>query len=140
MKSATTAPAKLTDAEIQYLNKSEICRLATASKDGQPHVVPVSHLYRSGFVYIAVDYGTKKLKNLRENPQAALVVDTFRPVRAVMVQGTVKIIERGEEYRDVYKEFHSKFEWVRRDPWKEGEAPFVKMTPTHKVSWGFRKK
>jgi len=130
---------KLSESEIQYLNKSEICRFATSSKDRQPHVVPVSHLYNDGHIYVAVDYGTKKLKNLRENPKAAMIVDSYSPMRAVMIQGSVKLLEKGEEYREIYKLFHSKFAWVRRDPWKEGEAPFVKMTLTHKVSWGFRK-
>src|SRR5712692_8765746 len=70
---------KISDSEIQYLDKSEICRFATTSKDGQPHVVPVSHLYNDGHIYVAVDYGTKKLKNLRESPKAAMIVDSYTP-------------------------------------------------------------
>ncbi len=137
--SSKEGKVRLSDSEIQYLDKSEICRFATASKNGHPHVVPVSHLYNNGYIYVAVDYGTKKLKILRENPKAALIVDSYSPMRAVMVQGSVKLLYNGEESPEIYKLFHSKFAWVRRDPWKEGEAPFVKMTPTHKVSWGFRK-
>jgi|SRR5215831_4906397 len=134
-----TEPVKFTDQEIKFLNEEEICRLATASKSGELHVVPVSHLFHNGFIYIAVDYGTKKLKNLKENPRAAIVVDTLGPNRALMTRGPVKLIEKGEEYRETYKQFHSKFSWVRRAPWKEGEAPFVKITPTSKTSWGIRR-
>ncbi len=132
-------PVKFTEPEAAFLNKEEICRLATASKSGELHVVPVSHLLHNGFLFIAIDYGTKKLKNLRENPRAALVVDTLGPNRALMIRGPVKLIEKGEEYREIYKLFHSKFSWVRHAPWKEGEAPFVKLTPTFKTSWGIKR-
>ena len=57
------------------LEGADVCRLATASKDGMPHVTPVIYALDGDKVVIAVDYGTKKLANLRENPKASLVVD-----------------------------------------------------------------
>jgi hypothetical protein len=33
--------------------------------------------------------------------------------------------------------FHEKFDWVKKDPWKQGEAPFIEVIPKTKVSWGF---
>ncbi len=36
----------------------------------------------------------------------------------------------------IYAVFHKKFGWVRADPWKEGEAPFIRIKPWWKVSWG----
>lgn len=53
--------------------------MTTASKDAQPHVVPIIYAMDGQDIIIAVDYGTKKLKNLRENPEAALVVDEYGP-------------------------------------------------------------
>jgi len=32
--------------------------------------------------------------------------------------------------------FSEKFTWVRNDPWKENEAPFLKIIVSNKVSWG----
>ena len=46
------------------------------------------------------------------------------------------IIENGTEFKNLYDLFYKKFEWVRRDPWKEGEAPFLKIIPSGKTSWG----
>ena len=68
----------------------------------------------------------------------ALVVDIYSSVenKAVCVQGTAEIIESGQEFARLYSMFHNRFEWVRLDSWKEGEAPFVKVTPRNKVSWG----
>ncbi len=124
------------DREVKFLEQNEICRIATASKKNELHIVPVSYVWNDGFLYVVTDYGTRKLKNLRENPNAAVLVDTNATSKVMMVSGRVQLIEKGEEYRRIYKLFHSRLGWVKRDPWKEGEAPFVKITPTFKASWG----
>jgi hypothetical protein len=46
------------------------------------------------------------------------------------------LVETGEEFKRLYKIFEKKFEWVRNDPWREGDSPFVKVQPDNKVSWG----
>ncbi len=124
------------DREVKFLEQNEMCRIATASKKNELHIVPVSYVWNDGFVYVVTDYGTRKLKNLRENPNAAILIDTSGTSKVLMVSGTVQLIEKGENYRRIYKLFHSRLDWVKRDPWKEGEAPFVKLTPTFKASWG----
>ncbi len=130
---------KLSPKEVKFLEQNEMCRFATASRSGEPHVVPVSYLWEDSFAYIVTDYGTKKLRNLRENPQAAILVDTAGTQKLLLISGPVELIEKGEEYRRLYKLFHSRLDWVKRDPWKEGEAPFVKITPTFKSGWGMGK-
>jgi len=67
---------KLSPKEVKFLEQNEMCRFASASKSGEPHVVPVSYVWEDNFAYIVTDYGTRKLRNLRENPQAAILVDT----------------------------------------------------------------
>jgi uncharacterized protein len=127
---------KLSAGEIDFLKENEMCRLATASKIGEPHVVPVSYVWDENSAYIVTDYGTRKLKNMKENPHAAVLVDASGTRKLLLISGPVEIIDKGEEYRRLYKLFHSKLGWVRRDPWKEGEAPFIKITPTFKTGWG----
>jgi uncharacterized protein len=124
-------------AERDFLSSNEACRIATCH-DGTPHVVPVSYITEDDSFYIATDYGTKKYDNIKHNKRVALVVDVYSSVgnSAVCVQGTAEIVEKGEEFARLYKIFHDRFEWVRHDPWKEGEAPFLKVTPINKVSWG----
>jgi PPOX class probable F420-dependent enzyme len=127
---------KFTPKEEAFLKSNEVCRLATASKEGRPQVTPVMYaLDGVGFV-IAVDYGTKKLKNVTENPSVALVVDRLRPTRAVTVEGTCKVHERGVEYLRLLELLMIKFEFYRKDPWGEGESPIFRITPTKAVSWG----
>jgi PPOX class probable F420-dependent enzyme len=127
---------KFTLKEEAFLKSNEVCRLATASKEGRPQVTPVMYaLDGIGFV-IAVDYGTKKLKNVKENPSVALVVDRLRPTKAVTVEGTCKVHERGAEYLRLLELLMTKFEFYRKNPWGEGESPIFRITPTKAVSWG----
>jgi general stress protein 26 len=85
--------------------------------------------------YIATDYDTTKCRHLKENPKVSLVVDTVSPNKAVIVQGKATLIERGKEFDDLYAVFYQRFSWVRGDPWKPGEAPFIKVVPVMKSSW-----
>ncbi|MDA4128489.1 MAG: pyridoxamine 5'-phosphate oxidase family protein [Thaumarchaeota archaeon] len=66
---------------MKFLRDNTLCRLATASKDLQPQVTPVIYAMDGADVIIAIDYGTRKLKNLRENPKVAVLVDHDRQNR-----------------------------------------------------------
>lgn len=115
----------------------EEARIATVNGK-MPHVKPVAYIFEDGAFYIATDYDTRTYKNIKKNPRAAITVDIYRPGgnKAVLSQGKVEVIEKGDRFAEIYKKFHTKFAWVRRDPWKEGEAPFLKIIPITKTSWG----
>ena len=125
------------DIEIQFLKSMEECRIATTHAD-IPHVKPVSYIFENGKFYIATDYDTRTFKNLKENPRIALVVDVYKHEghKAVSIQGDIRIIENGDEFQTIYIKFHEKFEWVRKEPWNENEAPFIVIEPKSKISWG----
>ena len=127
---------KFTAKESAFLKANEGCRVATCTKN-VPHIVPVTYYFEDGFFYFATDYDTKKYANLKKNNKIAISVDIYSPGKhkAVLVQGTTKFIERGPEFKRLYDIFYKKFAWVRACPWKEDEAPFVKITPKTKVSW-----
>lgn len=132
------AKLKFSNLEKNFLERNEACRVATCSQNRTPHVVPVSYLFENGTFYFATDYGTKKLQNIMSNPKVALSVDVYSSIgnKAVCIQGKAHVIDRGEEFERLYKIFYRRFEWVREDPWTEGEAPFVRVEPIRKVSWG----
>jgi nitroimidazol reductase NimA-like FMN-containing flavoprotein (pyridoxamine 5'-phosphate oxidase superfamily) len=128
----------LTDRGLDYLRKHELGRLATASTDARPHVVPVMYAMDGDDVVIAIDYGTKKLKNLRENKMVALVVDEYGPgggISGVMLQGTCEMTEKGKEYLRLLKVLFDRFEVYRKNPWGEGESPIVKIHVEKCVVW-----
>ena len=137
-RSINNNKVKFTKNEEQFLLENEACRVATSHND-IPHITPVTYIYENGFFFMATDYNTRKYKNLKLNKNIALAVDIYNSSvenKAVIIQGTVDIIERGEEFKRLYQKFDKVFEWVRNDPWKEGEAPFIKVNPFSKVSWG----
>jgi nitroimidazol reductase NimA-like FMN-containing flavoprotein (pyridoxamine 5'-phosphate oxidase superfamily) len=113
-------------------------RLATVSRDGVPHVVPVCYVFQERHFVIATDYGTRKYRNILANEKVAFLVDVYRPNRGVLVQGAASVLERGFEFQEAYRLFYRKFSWVRADPWKEGEAPLIRIEPTVKSSWGLK--
>jgi uncharacterized protein len=128
---------RFTRAEVDFLKENEACRVATCH-DNIPHVAPVSYVFEDGLFYFATDVETRKFENLKKNRRVALAVDIYSSTgnSAVIVQGRAELIERGSEFTRLYRTFEKKFAWVRADPWKEGEAPFVKVIPTNKASWG----
>jgi nitroimidazol reductase NimA-like FMN-containing flavoprotein (pyridoxamine 5'-phosphate oxidase superfamily) len=130
--------ASLTQKERKFLLENETCRIATSHND-IPHVVPVAYIYDRGNVIFVTDYGTRKYKNLEVNKNISVVVDVYDPSgenKSIVLRGKAVIIERGAEFRRLYRIFNRRFEWVRNNPWKEGEAPFVKVNTLNKVSWG----
>jgi uncharacterized protein len=130
--------SKFNKKEEKFLLENEVCRLSTSHND-IPHITPVTYIYEKNFLFFATDYETRKYKNIKVNNKIAAAIDTYSSSvenKAVIIQGIADIIEGGREFRDLYRKFSKKFEWVRKDPWKEGEAPFIKMRVTNKLSWG----
>jgi len=52
-----------------------------------------------------------------------------------MIKRVTEIIEHRDEFKTIYKKFYDKFVWVRRDPWNEYEAPFIKNKSIKKANW-----
>ena len=127
-----------TQNEVEFLKTNEAARFATSHED-IPHVKPVSFIFDTHIV-IATDYETRSFQNVKLNQKVAIVIDSYKSGnhKAICIQGKASIIENGHEFKKLYDLFYEKFEWVRRDPWKEGEAPFLKIIPYGKSSWGLK--
>jgi len=108
-----------TEDEMAFITQSRLARVATASKDCQPHVVPVVYEF-DGTAFYFTGWRlekTLKFRNLVENEKVALVIDdvlTVRPwrPRGVEVRGVAEVGDQGGRY-------------------------YVKVTPRWKRSWGF---
>ena len=130
---------EFTKVEEEFLLSIEEARIATSHGD-IPHVKPVSFIYHDSIIFIATDYQTRTFKNVKINPKASVAIDVYESGKhkAVCIQGKVEIIEKGHEFLQIYKMFEKKFTWVRNEPWKENEAPFLKIIATNKTSWGLK--
>ena len=123
--------------EIEFLKTLEAARIATSHQD-IPHVKPVSFVFYKKCIIVATDYDTRTFANIKTNSNTGMVIDIYKSGqhKSVCIQGKTEIIEQGEEFQKLYKLFYEKFEWVKKDPWKEKESPFLKIIPKHKISWG----
>lgn len=123
--------------EIEFLKELEEARIATSHND-IPHVKPVSFVFVNNSIVVATDYNTRTFNNLKLNSKVGIVIDIYKSGehRAICIQGDVKIIEKGSDFKMLYDIFYEKFAWVKKDPWKENESPFLKIMPKNKISWG----
>ena len=87
----------------RLLAAARVARLATASPDGVPHLVPVTFALEGDTVYTAVDGKPKttarlrRLDNIRRNPAVALLADYYAEDWAALwwarADGTASVIE-----------------------------------------------
>ena len=91
--------------ELEYLRSQRLARLATADQRGAPHVVPLAlHLSADGRA-IEVSgrsfASTKKYRNIKANPQVAILVDDLASVdpwvpRGIEIRGSAQLHEPGD--------------------------------------------
>jgi PPOX class probable F420-dependent enzyme len=126
-----------TEAEDQFLRAHSLARLATVSPDGLPHVVPVGYAFDGRLFYASTKPGTRKLRNLRANPHAAVLVDEpGKPRRAILIQGIIDQLENGAEWQEALGIIVGQ----RGASWgfREGEQVILRLRPITKVSWGLQ--
>lgn len=96
----------LTEKEACFLCRGGLARLATVSRDGQPHVVPVAYEFDGQFLYFSGHNLSRSLKfrHILNNQKVALVVDEVVSVspwraRGIEVRGVAQVLnERGRPY------------------------------------------
>ncbi len=122
----TIYDSPFTDAELGYLHAQRLGRLATVDAGGAPQNNPVGFVVNGDLGTIDV-FGrrlgtTRKFRNLRTNPQVALVVDDLASVDPWEV--------RGVEIRGVA-------EAVAEDhpPLRSMSAEVIRIRPTRIISW-----
>ncbi len=102
-------PARLTERQRRFLEHSRVGHLATADAGGAPHLIPVCYAVAGTNLYITVDekpkrqdIPLKRVRNIRENPQAAFIVDRYdedwRRLGWVMLRGPAEILDSGAEH------------------------------------------
>ena len=102
-------PAKPTERQRRFLDDSRVGHLATSDASGAPHLIPVCYAADDRTLYITVDekpkrhdIPLKRVRNIRDNPQAAFVVDRWdedwRRLGWVMLRGHAEILESGPEH------------------------------------------
>jgi PPOX class probable F420-dependent enzyme len=121
-----------------------VARLATADAGGRPHVVPVCFVLDGSTLYITIDekpkrgVPLKRVRNIAENPNVALVVDRYdedwTQLAWVMLRGPAEILETGAE--------HDQAQALLRDKYAQLAAmhiaalPVIALRVERATAWG----
>lgn len=132
---------KFSEKEIRFLTYIRVGRLATT--DGEAiHLVPICPVFDRTVFYMATHAKTRKVRNLRTNHNATLLIDQYsedwmRHV-AVMMTGTVDIIETGSEFDRRKALLEAKFQQYNElFPIREGESVILCFKPAKAVTWDY---
>jgi nitroimidazol reductase NimA-like FMN-containing flavoprotein (pyridoxamine 5'-phosphate oxidase superfamily) len=132
---------RLSGKVLAFVRTQRVARLATVGADRVPHNVPVCTVNISGHIYFASAANARKIRNVRRNPNVALVFDHYTErwpqLAGVTINGTATVIERGAAFTRARLSLYRKYrQYARLAPVEERESVIVRVTPTACQSWG----
>jgi PPOX class probable F420-dependent enzyme len=132
----------------RFLEAHRLGHLATAGVDGAPHVVPVCYALDDAALYFVADEKPKRgnardllrLRNLRANPRAALVVDDYdedwRRLAWVLVRGPARELLDASEHAAALRLLRARYAQYRGMALDDPLAhPVVRIEPARVVTW-----
>ena len=138
----------LTESQARFLAEARVGRLATADSAGRPHAIPVCFAFDGQAIYIVLDRKPKsveltrlrRVRNILDNPQAALVVDhwdeDWNALRYVLVACAAALLDgAGEEEARAVSMLRDKYRQYREMD-LDGN-PVIKLTPQRFTAWSF---
>ena len=137
---------ELSASALRLIRSARVAHLATADKSGQPHVIPICFVFDGKQFYSPIDEKPKRaaptqlkrLKNIAENPNVALVIDRYdedwRKLAYVLVFGRARVINRGIAHRHAVRRLRRKYPQYRR--MAIDRRPLIVITPKRSTAWG----
>jgi PPOX class probable F420-dependent enzyme len=109
---AAVMPLRLSAEEVDVLLAQRlIANLASINPDGSVHLVAMWFRRDGDRILFPTSHHTRKARNLRERPQATVMVDRSRDgldLKGVLVRGTAELVE-GEEARALNRSIHARY-------------------------------
>ncbi|HXG03882.1 MAG TPA: pyridoxamine 5'-phosphate oxidase family protein [Candidatus Binatia bacterium] len=126
----------------KFLETARVVRLATVSRDGRPHVVPVCHAVEGDQVYIGTDRSGQKVRNIRATGRAALVadhyVDSWKGLRGVSVSGRADLFTRGPVFERGVRALYRKYpHYPRVAALEPGDSAIIRVKVERVMSWKY---
>jgi PPOX class probable F420-dependent enzyme len=136
------------DACLSRFAAARVARLATASADGRPHLVPVTFALVGERVVTAVDQKPKattrlrRLRNIAENPVVSVLADRYdddwRTLWWVRADGTATVYvgpSTGPDRSEAVEALVSKYPQYRREP---PGGPVIAVDVSSWSGWSYR--
>ena len=132
--------------ERRFVDTRRIAHLATADAAAAPHVVPVCFGLMDDTLYNTIDRKPKRasdrplkrLGNILENPQAAIVFDHYdedwRRLAWVMVRGRAEILTDGPEHGRAQSLLQARYSQLAA--MQLAELPVIAIRIERVASWG----
>jgi PPOX class probable F420-dependent enzyme len=129
----------------EFLREARIAHLATSSKHGKPHVVPLCYVYDGTSIYSSIDEKRKRANpnqlrrvlNIIENPHVSMVVDQYaedwNKLRYVLVQGSARIVHEGDEHKRAVSMLREKYPQYQAMALEK--RPVIKIDPVKITAW-----
>jgi len=129
----------------ELLVESRLAHLATSTKRGKSHVVPICYVYDGGTFYSSIDEKPKRkssnqlrrVLNIVENPSVSLLIDQYEEnwnkLKYVIIRGSAEIIHAGIEHERALQLLREKYVQYRR--MKLEGRPVIKIKPVSVFSW-----
>ncbi|MFQ6055970.1 MAG: pyridoxamine 5'-phosphate oxidase family protein [Methanosarcinales archaeon] len=145
-------PVKIPEEMLNILYSNYFGYVCTSDQNNRPHITPVFFIYDyiHQKIFFITNNKSKKVKNIKENPNTCITIDIRDPIdpfnnEGVMAQGKAEIMEYGpiyflpEEtlrlYYDIYLEFKDKYhEIVENKPLGESDV-IVQINIEKMVYW-----
>jgi PPOX class probable F420-dependent enzyme len=131
-----------------FLETHRVGHLATAGADGAPHVIPVCYALDEGALYFVADEKPKRrpprellrLRNLRANPRAALVVDDWDEdwtrLAYVLVRGPARVLADPAAHAAALRRLRARYPQYLRMALDDPERnPIVRIDPARVTLW-----
>jgi PPOX class probable F420-dependent enzyme len=137
---------ELSTGASRLLLSARVAHLATASAKGQPHVIPICFAYDGKSFFSPIDEKPKRaaprklkrVRNILENPQVALVVDRYdenwNKLAYILVLGTARILSRSEKHKQAVRLLRRKYR--QYTGMAIHERPVIVIKPHRIITWG----
>ena len=133
--------------QLAFLQAQRAGRLATATREGVPHVIPVCYACDGASVYIALDAKPKRVaperlrrvRNILENPQVALVIDRYSDdwsqLAYLLLRGTAELLPPGgAEHARAVELLRARYPQYHAMP--IDQQPAIAIRAVSLVAWG----
>lgn len=97
--------AKITEEMKEVIQGAKVFAVATASKDGEPNVVPIAFgkMLSEDEILLVDNFMKKTMENLKANPKAAVSVWKAGDSKGYQFKGDVRIETSGSNFDDGVK-------------------------------------
>ena len=134
---------KLTGVTAELIRWARVCRVATVSAEGVPHVVPVCHVLAGRKLYFGSGNDATKVRNVKSNPRITVTVDEYSDhwagLKGVMLQGHARLIERGPAFTRIRDLLYEKYPpYPKEAALATSDSVIVEVTPSRVFTWGLK--